>query len=104
MRLKAPLHLCTGLFAIPPPPPCACLLPRRRFLQFPPAGSSQSEEDNSANAAAVVELRCAINAGLPCVVQLMVRVRGAAAAGAAAVLWGTAPAQGIDTEAQACVL
>ncbi len=53
------------------PPPC-------RFLQQPPHGATGPDAD--ANVAAVEEIRSAITAGMPCVVQLMV---GAARAWAA---------------------
>ena len=52
-------------------PPLACPGPRR-FLQRPPQGTSDGA-GAPVDAAAVDELRTAIVAGLPCVVQLMVR-------------------------------
>lgn len=48
------------------------LILARRFLQRPPLGTSDAEPA-AHDEAAVQELRTAIAAGLPCVVQLMVR-------------------------------
>lgn len=48
------------------------LILARRFLQRPPPGTSDAESA-AHDEAAVQELRTAIAAGLPCVVQLMVR-------------------------------
>ncbi len=65
------LHLTavTSVAFLPSPLPCSC-----RFLQLPPPGSSDAEPA-AHDEAAVQELRAAIAAGMPCVVQLMVSGR-----------------------------